>query len=57
MTASRSTPDQLDAFEARTFEGLVVVVRLAVGGELDLRTDLLAPTDDVEDAVDDPPER
>ena len=48
--------DQLDALEARTFERLVVEVRLAVGGEFDLRTDLLAPAGDVEDAVDDPPD-
>ena len=34
--------DELDALEAPALELLVVVVRLAVGGELDLRADLLA---------------
>ena len=47
-------PDEVDALEAPALEHLVVVVRLAVGGQLDLRADLLARRPGVEEGVDDP---
>ena len=45
---------QLDPLQPLALEDLVVVVRLAVGGQLDLRADLLARRAGVEEGVDDP---
>ena len=44
--------EQLDALEAAALQRLVVEVRLAVGGQLDLRADLLARRSGVEEGVD-----
>ena len=48
---------QLHSLEAAAFEHVVVEVRLAVGGQLDLRADLLARRPRVERGVQDPTEQ
>ena len=49
--------DHLHALETRTFEGLVVVVLLAVRSEFDLRADLGASGAHVEERIDDEPDQ